>query len=106
MIILCYKNYKIGCLDYDGDVYTYRSLPDKQKFLKEYGFIKFNLADIDEQTYKNMPKFFADFVEKLIQNSYMATKLNINLTRDSYYDILFRYSQLPQMKNTFYFIKK
>ena len=43
---LCYKDLKLGELTYDGDKYEYVSLPDRSKFLKEYGYIDFPLASI------------------------------------------------------------
>lgn len=104
MIILCYKNLKLGKLEFDGKKYIYTSLPERQEFLKEYGYIDFSLAEVDKQTYKEMPYFFAKFVETLIHNVGMATKLDINLNKDTYFDILYRYAKLPQAKNTFYYI--
>lgn len=103
-IKLCYENYKIGELSFDGEEYMYKSLPDKDEFLKQYGFIKFDLAEVKKNHYQEMPYFFAEFVERLIHNVGMSTKLNINLNEDSYFDILYRYAKLPQVKNTFYFI--
>ena len=76
---LCYKDLKIGELTYDGDKYEYVSLPDRSKFLKEYGYIDFPLASIKSKKSREMPYFFAEFVERLIYNPAMSTKLNINL---------------------------
>ena len=101
---LCYKDLKIGELTYDGDKYEYVSLPDISKFLKEYGYIDFPLASIKNKKSREMPYFFAEFVERLIYNPAMSTKLNINLNVDNYFDILYRYAKLPQVKNTFYYI--
>ncbi len=102
-IIVCYKELKIGSLSYNGKIYTYNCLPDFNEFEAKYGYIDYPLAHANGQKSEQMPRYFAEFVERLIHNVGISTKLDINLNKDSYFDILARYSQLPQVKNTFYF---
>ena len=105
-IIVCYKNFKIGKLSFDGKDYIYKSLKDSLAFNKEYGFIDYPLAKVDNERFKEIPHFFSTFVDVLIHNIEMSSKLDINLNTDSYFDILYRYAKLPQIKNTFYYVAK
>ena len=105
-IIVCYKNYLLGELEKNDNCYIYISLKDIDKFKDQYNFIDFELINVKNKTYKKLPYFFTEFVDRLIFNPLISNKLNIDLKRDSYFDILYRYSKLPQDKNSFYFIAK
>ena len=103
-IKVCYKDFSIGEIEKKDNLYIYTSLRDIQKFKTQYGFIDFELMNVDKTTYKKLPYFFTEFVDKLIFNPLMNKKLNIDLEKDSYFDILYRYAKLPQDQNSFYFI--
>ena len=105
-IKVCYKDFSIGEIEKKDNFYIYTSLKDIEKFKTQYGFIDFELMNVDKKTYKKLPYFFTEFVDKLIFNPLMNKKLNIDLEKDSYFDILYRYAKLPQDKNSFYFIVK
>ncbi|MBR4270169.1 MAG: hypothetical protein IKQ31_00625 [Clostridia bacterium] len=102
-ILICYKNYKLGKLDFDGETYLYTSLPDSLIFAKKYPFIDFPLAKVQSEEDTEMPYFFEKFVENLVFNESMNKLLDINLERDTYFDVLSKYAKLNQDKNTFYY---
>ena len=103
-IILCYKNYKLGKLDFDGKMYKYTSLADSSAFSKKYSFINFPLAKVKSAQYDEMPFFFEKFVTDLAFNESMTKKLNIDLKHETYFDVLCKYAKLNQDKNTFYYV--
>lgn len=105
-IKVCYKNFLLGEIEKNDNSYTYSSLKDVDKFKEQYNFLDFELIDVKNKTYKKLPYFFTEFVDRLIFNPLMSDKLNIDLEKDSYFDILYRYAKLPQDKNSFYFIAK
>lgn len=103
-IILCYRDYKIGKLNCDGEKYNYEILPDYSEFEKKYAYLAYNLRELSNKQFDDMPPFFSRFVERLINNVGFSSKLDINLEKDTYFDILTRYAELPQDKNTFNFM--
>ncbi len=105
-IKICYKDFLLGEIEKVDNLYVYTSLEDMEKFKVQYGFINFELMDVKKKTYKTLPYFFLEFVDRLVFNPLMREKLNIDLEKDNYFDILYRYSKLPQNKNSFHFISK
>lgn len=101
-LILYYKDYRIGKLDYNGGKFVYESLPQMKDFVKEYGFLNFDLKDTERLEGEYVPPFFAKLAESVVHNSLLATELNINLEKETYYDVLEKYANLPQVKNTFH----
>ncbi len=103
-VMLCYKNYKLGTLEFDGKTYKYTLLDDSAAFIKKYSFIKFPLANAKSERYDEMPYFFEKFVTDLVFNESMSRELDIDLEHETYFDVLCKYAKLKQDKNTFYYV--
>lgn len=93
-VILNYKEYKIGKLDFDSDKYIYSSLPQEKLALKNYvGLVDYDLIDSNNKKSNQIFDFFERHFVSVIKNREdILKKIGKNVKND--YEILEKFCKL------------
>lgn len=93
-ITVHYKNYKLGVLSFENNLYVYNSLKEEQEVLKNYdALITYNLRNSKNLKSEELFKFFKEeFLDNIVIREDLMNKLGERCKND--YEILENFSKL------------